>query len=43
LRAACYEQRAVPTVGEPAFASDTARRQALVIDEEKFLNIKFLP
>jgi hypothetical protein len=42
LRAACYEQRAVPTMGEPAFASDTARSQALVIDGEKFLNIKFL-
>lgn len=42
LRAACYEHRAVPTVGEPAFASDAARRQALVIDGDKFLNIKFL-
>ena len=42
LRAACYEHRAVPTMGEPAFASDTARHQALVIDGEKFLNIKFL-
>ena len=43
LRTACYEHRAVPTTGEPAFASDTARYQALVIDGEKFLNIKFLP
>lgn len=42
LRTACYEHRAVPTMGEPAFASDTARSQALVIDGEKFLNIKFL-
>jgi hypothetical protein len=42
LRTACYEHRAVPTIGEPAFASDTARREALVIDGEKFLNIKFL-
>jgi hypothetical protein len=42
LRAACYEHRAVPTTGEPAFASDTARHQALVIDGDKFLNIKFL-
>jgi hypothetical protein len=42
LRTACYEHRAVPTMGEPAFASDIARNQALVIDGEKFLNIKFL-
>jgi hypothetical protein len=42
LRTACYEHRAVPTTGEPAFASDTARREALVINGEKFLNIKFL-
>ncbi|MBW0001601.1 MAG: hypothetical protein JO015_21100 [Verrucomicrobia bacterium] len=42
LRTACYEHRAVPTIGEPTFASDTARNQALVIEGEKFLNIKFL-
>ena len=42
LHAACLEHRAVPTIGEPAFASQTARDQALVIAGEKFLNIKFL-
>jgi hypothetical protein len=43
LRTACFEHRAVPTSGEPAFASQTALDQALVIDGEKFLNFKFLP
>jgi hypothetical protein len=43
LRKACFEHRAVPTSGEPAFASQTALDQALVIDGERFLNVKFLP
>jgi hypothetical protein len=42
LRKACFEHRAVPTLGEPAFAAPIARDQALAIEGEKFLNIKFL-
>ena len=44
LRAECLAHRAVPTVGEPAFAGDAARQSALRIPGEKeaFLNIKLL-
>jgi hypothetical protein len=47
LRQECYAHRAVPTVGEPAFAGDAARQSALTLSEpgasETFLNIKLLP
>lgn len=44
LRAECLAHRAVPTVGEPAFAGDAARQSALRLPGEKetFLNIKLI-
>jgi hypothetical protein len=44
LRAECLAHRAVPSVGEPAFAGDAARQSALRLPGEKetFLSIKLL-
>jgi hypothetical protein len=42
LTQACLEHRAVPTSGEPVFASHSAKERALVIEGKMFLNIKFI-
>jgi hypothetical protein len=42
LTRACLDHRAVPTGGEPVFASPEARERALHIEGKMFLNIKFV-
>ena len=42
LTRACFDHRAVPTGGEPVFASPEAKERALHIEGKMFLNIKFV-